>query len=60
MQEYDQTLNFLNQQIDSLERVVLQRADLQRTLDQLIQLKEQIISEKESIQQVVEKEEPEE
>ena len=60
LQEYEQTLNFINQQIASIEGIASLSIDLQRTFNQLIQFKEQIEIEKTEIQpEEVEQEEVE-
>jgi len=56
LQEYDQTLNLLNQQISSLEPVTLTNPDLQRVFSQLQQSAEQIKKEKEELSAEIEQE----
>jgi len=57
VQEYEQTLNLLNQQINFLEPIVSARPDLQITFNQLKQSAEQIKREKEELEAVIEMEE---
>ena len=55
LQELDQALNFINQQISSVQGAVLQGGNIQRALNQLSQFKDQIEKEKTEVQQEIEK-----
>ena len=57
LQEYEQSLNLLNQQINFLEPIVSARPDLQAVFNQLKQSAEQIRREKEELEAVIEMEE---
>jgi len=56
LQEYEQALNFLSQQISSLEAVLSSRPDLQEALSQLKQFRFQIEAEREQLLQEIDKE----
>lgn len=56
LQEYEQTLNLLNQQISQLEPIASARPDFQSIFNQLKQSEEQVRKEKENLQLEIEKE----
>ena len=56
LQEYEQTLNLLNQQISQLESMAAARPDLQSISGQLKQFSAQIQGEKEELKAAIEKE----
>ncbi|MFC1630107.1 hypothetical protein ACFL06_01065 [Patescibacteria group bacterium] len=62
VQEYEQTLTFINEQIVSIEDLISLRPDLENTYNQLIQFRTQVEADIQGVQGggVVEPEEPEE